>query len=147
MGRDTERRRSVRRRPRRDEPLSRVRLRTGRDLAVVDVSGIGVLVEGSVRLLPGTHVDVHVMTQGGRLLVRCRVVRCHVAALAADAVWYLGALAFDRPIDTGPAGYLVPSGIDAVPETRGGPYPGNGGTLSTPDNQGLAAPAVGPCAV
>ena len=63
-----------------------MRLRTGRELAVVDVSNTGLLVEGSVRLLPGTHVDVHVITSEGRVLVRSRVARCFVAALQADVV-------------------------------------------------------------
>ena len=95
-----ERRRAPRRAPASDESLSRVRLRTGRELTVVDVSDGGVLVRSAARLLPGTHVDVHVMTCNGRVLVRSRIVRAHVCALQADAIWYHGALAFDRMIDT-----------------------------------------------
>ena len=44
---DSERRRAVRRVPHPDETLSRVRLRTGRELAVVDISSSGALVEGA----------------------------------------------------------------------------------------------------
>jgi hypothetical protein len=95
-----ERRRALRRAPDGDEPLSRVRLRTGRELAVIDVSNAGVLVRSPARLLPGTHVDVHVVTWDGRVLVRSRVVRAYVCALQADAIWYHGALAFDRLIET-----------------------------------------------
>ena len=91
------------------EPLTGVRLRTGRELAVVDVSNTGMLVEGCARLLPGTHLDVHVTTLAGRVLVRSRVVRAHVAALQADVICYRGALAFDRSIDTRARGYDVPS--------------------------------------
>jgi len=95
-----ERRRAPRRIPGRDESLSRVRLRTGRELAVIDLSTVGALVEGSARLLPGTHVDVHVMTRDGRVLVRSRVSRASVFRLQADLVMYRAALAFDRTIDT-----------------------------------------------
>jgi hypothetical protein len=94
-----ERRRASRRVPLPDEPLSRVRLRAGRELAVIDLSSAGALVEGCSRLLPGTHVDVHVTTQDGRTLVRGRVVRAFVAYLDAEVVRYRGAIAFDRSID------------------------------------------------
>lgn len=96
-------RRSRRRAAAVDEPLSRVRLRAGRELLVLDASPGGVLVEGDVRLLPGTHVDVHVVTLEGRQLVRSRVVRAYVCHLSASAVAYRGALAFERSIDIGTA--------------------------------------------
>ena len=74
---------------------------------MLDVSAGGVLVEGEVRLLPGTHVDVHVVTPDGRLLVRSRVVRAYVSRLSASGVTYRGAFAFERSIEVGAA----PSGI------------------------------------
>jgi hypothetical protein len=117
-GRD--RRRAVRRTPGPEEPLARVRLRAGRELAVVDVSSAGALVEGDTRLLPGTHVDVHVLTADGRVLVRSRVVRAWVSALASDSVHYRGALAFERPVDTG---YPVPASELMSPEGAGSGYP------------------------
>src|SRR5688500_10171036 len=101
---DDERRQAKRRTPGRDEPISRIRLRAGRELSLVDVSDTGALVEGPVRLLPGTHIDVHVVTRDGRVLVRSRVSRCTVVAVSADVVCYRGALVFDRPIDTAPPG-------------------------------------------
>lgn len=107
-----DRRRTARRTPLPEEPISRVRLRTGRELSVLNVSNTGVLVEGSVRLLPGTHVDVHVITSEGRVLVRSRVARCFVAALQADAVTYRGALAFERLVDIG---YVVPAAREPLP--------------------------------
>lgn len=94
------RRLAERRAPAAGEPLSRVRLRTGGDLSVIDLSDTGLLVQGRSRLLPGVHIDVHVITRDGRVLVRSRVVRAYVAALQADAVSYRAALAFDRAIDT-----------------------------------------------
>ena len=94
-----ERRRVSRWPPAATEPLSRVRLRAGRELTVVNVSVHGALVEGAMRLLPGTHVDVHVMGTQGRVLVRAKVVRCAVWALLADLVQYRGALSFDRAVE------------------------------------------------
>src|SRR5262245_14214204 len=91
-GSGRERRRAVRRTPDAAEPLARVRLRTGRELHVVDLSSGGALVEGVARLLPGTHADVHVITRDGRLLVRSRIVRAYVCHLSSDAIRYRGAL-------------------------------------------------------
>lgn len=99
----SERRRAVRREPTPDEPLSRVRLRTGRELTVVNVSASGALVEGLARLVPNTHADVHVVTRHGRVLVRSRIVRAFVWRLERDSVRYRTALAFDVPIDIAPA--------------------------------------------
>ena len=94
-------RRRVRRRvPGETESLSRVRLRIGPELHVVDVSDHGVLVEAAARLLPGARVDLHVVGRHGRVLVRSRVVRAHVCALRADLVRYHAALVFDAPVDT-----------------------------------------------
>jgi hypothetical protein len=98
-----ERRRAERRTPDPQEPLARVRLRGGRELDVVDLSAAGVLVDGAARLHPGTHVDVHVITRDGRVLVRSRVVRAFVSHLQAGAVRYSGALMFERTIDTSAA--------------------------------------------
>ena len=97
-----ERRHAPRRVPDSGEPLVAVRVRGGRELAVIDVSDEGVLVEGQARLLPGTHVEVHVVTSTGRVLVRTRVVRAFVSALQGG-IRYRSALAFDRHVDTGPA--------------------------------------------
>lgn len=98
-----DRRRSARWEPGPTEALSRVRLRAGRELAVVNVSAGGALVEGPTRLLPGTHVEVHVTGAQGRMLVRARVVRCAVWTVTADVVTYRGALAFSAPLDLVPA--------------------------------------------
>jgi hypothetical protein len=75
-----ERRTALRRTPSSTETLARVRLRTGRELAVVDIGDTGALLEGTSRLLPGTHVEVHVVTREGRTLVRSRVTRASVFA-------------------------------------------------------------------
>jgi hypothetical protein len=95
-----ERRRAVRRTPHPDESLSRVRLRTGRELAVIDISSAGALIEGTTRLLPGTRTDVHVVTRHGRLLVRTRVIRSFIWRLERDVVCYRTALEFDAAVET-----------------------------------------------
>lgn len=134
-----EHRKAPRRIPLGEEPLSRIRLRTGREMSVVDVSNIGVLAEGQVRLLPGTHVDVHVVTREGRMLVRSRVVRCWIAALDAAAVCYRAALAFDRALDTAAPGYAIPETEHRLSDARGPDYPPHPGVES-------AAPAERLCA-
>jgi hypothetical protein len=134
-----EHRTASRRIPLGKEALSRIRLRTGREMSVVDVSDAGVLVEGEVRLLPGTHVDVHVVTREGRVLVRSRVVRCWIAALNASAVAYRGALAFDRHVDTTAPGYAIPEAAHALADPGGPDYPSSG-------RQELPTPAQRLCA-
>jgi len=104
----SERRRAPRRTPDPGEVLARVRLRGGRELFVNDLSPFGALLEGESRLLPNTHVDVHVTTKQGRILVRARVVRALVARLSADVVTYRAAVAFETAVDTAVHGYAVP---------------------------------------
>jgi PilZ domain-containing protein len=104
-----ERRRMPRRIPEPGEVLSKVRLRGGREWTVVDISSGGALLDGDNRLLPGTHVDVHVTTRDGRVLVRARVVRASVVRLRADVVGYHAALAFEASVDTLTRGYAVPA--------------------------------------
>jgi len=96
----SERRSAVRRIPAQEEPLCGARLRAGRELSIVDISDTGALVEGAARLLPGTHVEVHVITREGRTLVRSRVTRAWVHALTADSLRYRAALAFERRVNT-----------------------------------------------
>jgi hypothetical protein len=98
-----ERRSAVRRQPAADETLTAVRLRAGGSLAVVNLSDAGALVEGASRILPGTHVEVHIVTGEGRTLVRSRVVRAAVVDLSADSVRYQAALSFDRRVNTAPS--------------------------------------------
>jgi hypothetical protein len=74
-------------------------------MSVVNISPSGVLVEGSTRLLPGTHTDVHVVTRHGRTLVRTRVVRSLVWRLQADSVCYRAALSFETSVDTEADGF------------------------------------------
>jgi hypothetical protein len=95
-----ERRKSARRRPTPDEALSWARLRTGTELAVLDISHHGALVESRTRLLPGTHVDLHLMTTAGRVLQRAKIARAFVGRLDSSTLSYHVALAFDAAVDT-----------------------------------------------
>ena len=137
-----ERRRTGRRVPASGEPISRVRLRTGRELLVVDVGDAGALVEGTARLLPGTHLEVHVVTADGRVLVRSRVARSAVSRLDADGVCYRSALAFDRIIDTRALGYAIPQAIGSTPPPEGSPYPDHLDAATSPRDEVLLAETV-----
>jgi hypothetical protein len=103
-----------------DEPIRTMRLRAGRDVQAIDVSDGGALVEGASRLLPGTHVDVHVIARHGRILVRSRVVRAKVTAISLSEVVYRCALAFDHLVDTG---YSVPAATAGQAAVLGTRYP------------------------
>lgn len=128
-------RRAPRWSPHPSDPVSRVRVRAGRELAVINVSSTGVLVEGETRLLPGRHLDVHVVTAAGRTLVRSRVERASVEAVWSDRVLYRGALAFDHPLEFAPSttrvndeavaavGNALPAAGEELPGGAGITYP------------------------
>ena len=105
------------------EPIHFARLRTGGQLHVVDASGYGALIETRERLLPGRHLDIHLVAAAGRVLVRARVTRAYVCRLQADAVDYRAALAFDQAVDTRPPGYAIPVVGQTVADDEGIGYP------------------------
>ena len=125
-----ERRTTARRTPAPDETLARLRLRTGRELAVVDIGDAGALVEGTARLLPGTHVEVHVVTREGRTLVRSRVTRAWVFAVAADILQYRAALVFDARVNTAPS-WVVTTRAAPSSASMGSGYPNQSNPGST----------------
>lgn len=116
QGRPTqlERRVAARRPPAADEPLACARLRTGRECRVVNLSNSGALLESAGRLLPGTHVDIHLVVRDGRMLVRGRVLRAFVCELSSDGVRYRAAVAFDHPVDTAAAPPVPPMTLPAT---------------------------------
>ena len=71
-------------------------VRPGHRARVIDVSAGGALIETSLRLLPGTAVELQVETGTNRANVRGRVLRCAVVRLRPTWVCYRGAIAFDR---------------------------------------------------
>jgi len=79
--------------------------------------------ETTERLLPGRHLDVHVVCVEGRMLVRSRVVRALVVKVERHAVHYQVAFSFDRAVDVRATGYALPSPLVASESQRGIPYP------------------------
>ena len=118
-----DRRRGARRSVSSDEPLGQARLRTGGRLRVVEASSLGALMETTERLLPGRHLDVHIVAAEGRVLVRARVVRAFVVTLEPDAVHYRVAFSFDRAVDVRAAGYALASPLVAPEMQRDVPDP------------------------
>ena len=123
-----ERRRAPRREVTTGEPLAAARLRTGGHLLVVNASSYGVLAETPERLLPGRHLDVHVVSSEGRVLVRSRVARTFVCHVSADVIRYRAALAFDRVLDVRIEGYVVPALPPELSVISGKSYPERVGT-------------------
>jgi hypothetical protein len=91
-------------------------------LVVLDASNSGALAETTERLLPGRHLDVHIVTPTGRTLVRSRVARAYVCRLQSDAIHYHAALTFDHSIDASACGYTLPSVLAALPGASGAPH-------------------------
>src|SRR2546422_10145541 len=106
-----------------EEALSRARLRTGGQLLVLDASAWGALTESTERLLPGRHLDVHVVSVQGRVLVRSRVARAFVWRLEGDRVTDRGALAVDRAHDVWRRGHVLPLAGRPAPNPPGRAYP------------------------
>ena len=79
--------------------------------------------ETTERLLPGRHLDVHVVGAEGRMLVRSRVARAFVVKVEPDAVLYQVAFSFDRAVDVRAVPYALPSPLLASETERGMPYP------------------------
>jgi hypothetical protein len=131
-----ERRRALRRSPHPTEAVSRVRVRAGRELAVINVSSTGALVEGDARLLPGRQFEVHVVTADGRTLVRSRVMRAWVEQLWSDRVLYRAALSFEHPLELAPV--VNEPSVNAPAGFTGNAVPGMNGAPS--DAPGIAYP-------
>lgn len=75
------------------------RIRPGYEVAVIDFSVHGVLVESVHRLLPGATVNVRVISdRTSSPPLTGRIVRCAVARVTANGIWYRGAIALDGPL-------------------------------------------------
>lgn len=134
-----DRRHAARRTPRDREPLERIRLRTGRELKVLNVSDEGALAEGTARLLPGTHIDAHLVTAAGRVLVRSRVVRALVSRLEKDGPVYRCALAFQQRVDTSDPGYVIPGLAPGISAREGSGYPATAARATLIEQKRLSA--------
>lgn len=102
-----DRRRTPRRRAVEEHGIESARVRRGVQVAVVDASAGGMLVETPQRLLPGMPLEIHLERDRRVSTVRGRVLRCAVVRLTASLVCYRGAIGFDEhlpwlPADAGP---------------------------------------------
>ncbi len=95
--------------------LTSARLRTGSEVAVIDLASGGALIEASARLLPGATVELHLGAPGWRWFATARVLRCRVSALVAEqGVRYRAALRFDRCLEP-PGPESRGEGVDQAP--------------------------------
>jgi hypothetical protein len=79
-------------------PLAVARIRPGREVRVLDLSLSGVLVEGELRLLPGSLVEIQVNLDRLEGRTRGRVERCHISALGSGPPRYRAAITFESPL-------------------------------------------------
>lgn len=102
--------------------VASARVRPGHEVALIDISAGGALVESRHRLLPGSTVDLCLTTAHRRTAVRGRILRCAVSRLHAACVWYLGAIGFEQQLSwfvgNESGGYLVHT-ADAGAERTG----------------------------
>jgi CheY-like chemotaxis protein len=95
-------RRAARRRPQNDLPwLSKVKFGTGFDVALVNISTSGALLESGSKFTPGTTTELHLTGNGADMVVPVRVIRSEIARIDALGVKYHAAAAFDKEIDLG----------------------------------------------
>jgi hypothetical protein len=117
-----ERRKTVRRHSLEEHGIVQVRVRPGQDVALVNVSASGALVESAHQLRPGSLVEVHLSTTERRVAMRGRVLRCSVFRLWAASLWYRGAIGFEHHLpwfaDIRERGYSVPA-AEGRPLSRG----------------------------
>ena len=100
QGRTPDRRRAIRKRRTELSWLRGLRLRPGLDVALVNLSSGGALVETPTRLRPGARTVLQLTGAAGRWTVSGLVLRSWVAAVTREhGVVYRGALVFDEAID------------------------------------------------
>jgi hypothetical protein len=80
-----------------DVPGLRVKLSSGTDVKLIDVSQGGIRFECDRRLLPGTIVAVRLALIDGQMTIRGRVLRERVTRLENGEPGYEIAMAFTRP--------------------------------------------------
>jgi hypothetical protein len=95
-GEDEERRSTRRRRGLEEHGIVSARVRPGSEAELIDVSAGGALIETVHRMLPGAAIELQLQAAESRTAIRGRVTRCAVARLRAGAIWYRGAIVFDR---------------------------------------------------
>jgi hypothetical protein len=78
--------------------LQAARIKSGPNVALVDVSAGGALLESDTQLQPESEALLELVGNSRHTVVPIRVVRCHLAALNGSPR-YLGACAFKKPLD------------------------------------------------
>jgi hypothetical protein len=90
-----DRRRARRRRTLEEHGIVTARVRPGHEVALINVSAGGAVIECMRGLGPGSLIELY-LTDGARCAsVRGRVLRCAVVKLQATAVFYRAAIGFD----------------------------------------------------
>lgn len=80
--------------------VERVRLRSAGEVALVNLSAGGALIDSDVPLRPGSLLSLEIVGRGmNPVVIPLNVLRCHVSALMADRTRYRGALEFARPLE------------------------------------------------
>lgn len=120
--------------------LTGARLRTGRDVNVIDLSSGGALVETTARLLPGASVELQLAAHGWRGSAQARVLRCEVCAVVAGGIRYRAALGFEVRLHVPVfdqarqhASFTLPAGPEGEPAQTvgvGNNYPSAGAVVS-----------------
>ena len=123
-----DRRRARRHRTLHDHGIVSARVRPGREASLLDVSAGGALVETTYRLLPGSHIELHIATNERRASVRGGVLRSAVVGVRATGMCYRSAIGFNHLlswfVDGEAGGYGVPSAeIHAARLRRAGATP------------------------
>jgi hypothetical protein len=73
------------------------RVAPGHEVAIVNLSAVGVLIEAETPLAPGRRVTVHLVRSSRRVAIAGSVVRCYVSSLErAHGARYRVAIAFCR---------------------------------------------------
>lgn len=116
-------RREHRRHPLADIPsISKVRLKYGPAVALIDLSNGGAQIETTnYRMQPGSTVVVEITAAGGDLAIPAKVLRCQLASLLPEPI-YRGALVFKQPFDVGRVGITAED--EAIDDAAAEPDPG-----------------------
>jgi len=93
-------RRAAMRKPLEEFPwLSGGYLGWGGNIALVNISKTGVLIESGSKFVPGSTTDLHLTGPEANLVVPVRFVRSRVAAIDSSGVRYQAAAKFERELD------------------------------------------------
>jgi hypothetical protein len=75
-----------------EDGRGRIKLRLGHEVAVINMSRDGILIEGSARLRPGYRVELQMDTSASYL--HALIARCEVSVLDENGVTYRAGLTF-----------------------------------------------------